>query len=121
MHRREFLRGGLWSAAGFMSPHISPQILKAATDFRNLKITAVNVVPLKTGSIFVLVRTNEGITGLGECSPMNARVIVSMLKDALVPIVLGKNPLDIDRLWDCLLYTSPSPRDGLLSRMPSSA
>ena len=23
--------------------------------------------------------------------------------------------------WYCLLYTSPSPRDGLLSRMPSSA
>ena len=22
---------------------------------------------------------------------------------------------------DCLLYTSPSPRDGLLTRMPSSA
>ena len=26
-----------------------------------------------------------------------------------------------NHLWDCLLYTSPSPRDGLLSRMPSSA
>ena len=26
-----------------------------------------------------------------------------------------------DRFWPCLLYTSPSPRDGLLSRMPSSA
>ena len=25
------------------------------------------------------------------------------------------------RLISCLLYTSPSPRDGLLSRMPSSA
>ena len=25
------------------------------------------------------------------------------------------------QLWTCLLYTSPSPRDGLLSRMPSSA
>ena len=24
-------------------------------------------------------------------------------------------------LYGCLLYTSPSPRDGLLSRMPSSA
>ena len=24
-------------------------------------------------------------------------------------------------LQNCLLYTSPSPRDGLLSRMPSSA
>ena len=26
-----------------------------------------------------------------------------------------------DVFWSCLLYTSPSPRDGLLSRMPSSA
>ena len=25
------------------------------------------------------------------------------------------------QMTDCLLYTSPSPRDGLLSRMPSSA
>ena len=28
---------------------------------------------------------------------------------------------NIEDLWGCLLYTSPSPRDGLLSRMPSSA
>ena len=27
----------------------------------------------------------------------------------------------IEQLYPCLLYTSPSPRDGLLSRMPSSA
>ena len=27
----------------------------------------------------------------------------------------------VDQVKDCLLYTSPSPRDGLLSRMPSSA
>ena len=26
-----------------------------------------------------------------------------------------------DKNYNCLLYTSPSPRDGLLSRMPSSA
>ena len=31
--------------------------------------------------------------------------------------VFGPRP----RNYDCLLYTSPSPRDGLLSRMPSSA
>ena len=30
-------------------------------------------------------------------------------------------PLCKAMLWSCLLYTSPSPRDGLLSRMPSSA
>ena len=27
----------------------------------------------------------------------------------------------LKRMYACLLYTSPSPRDGLLSRMPSSA
>ena len=31
------------------------------------------------------------------------------------------NPLIIHYYNFCLLYTSPSPRDGLLSRMPSSA
>ena len=30
-------------------------------------------------------------------------------------------PLHIRYFKCCLLYTSPSPRDGLLSRMPSSA
>ena len=29
--------------------------------------------------------------------------------------------LDFANYYACLLYTSPSPRDGLLSRMPSSA
>ena len=29
--------------------------------------------------------------------------------------------LVVDYNGSCLLYTSPSPRDGLLSRMPSSA
>ena len=33
--------------------------------------------------------------------------------------LLEEGRFDLDT--DCLLYTSPSPRDGLLSRMPSSA
>ena len=32
----------------------------------------------------------------------------------------GKD-IDFREQYGCLLYTSPSPRDGLLSRMPSSA
>ena len=35
-----------------------------------------------------------------------------------VPILTG---ISFHPFWACLLYTSPSPRDGLLSRMPSSA
>ena len=37
---------------------------------------------------------------------------------------IGKMPeffVQVNTGEDCLLYTSPSPRDGLLSRMPSSA
>ena len=41
-------------------------------------------------------------------------LVKSMLRDALDAFAR----LDVDA---CLLYTSPSPRDGLLSRMPSSA
>ena len=37
------------------------------------------------------------------------------------PNTQKQNFKDIALLDDCLLYTSPSPRDGLLSRMPSSA
>ena len=33
----------------------------------------------------------------------------------------GFNSNIVKECIDCLLYTSPSPRDGLLSRMPSSA
>ena len=36
------------------------------------------------------------------------------------PTVVGYTQRDIDT-WACLLYTSPSPRDATLSRMPSSA
>ena len=35
-------------------------------------------------------------------------------------IVIGQD-FDASCVKTCLLYTSPSPRDGLLSRMPSSA
>ena len=42
-----------------------------------------------------------------------------------VPFYKANLSGDFERLTDssslCLLYTSPSPRDGLLSRMPSSA
>src|SRR5665647_3923436 len=51
------------------------------------------------------------------------------VKDALILLVFVFVVVGItfnqqrktERALDCLLYTSPSPRDGLLSRMPSSA
>ena len=37
------------------------------------------------------------------------------------PSPVPNPPIDTRNLPSCLLYTSPSPRDGLLYRMPSSA
>ena len=37
------------------------------------------------------------------------------------PITLNLDGIDVVRAVSCLLYTSPSPRDATLSRMPSSA
>ena len=50
--------------------------------------------------------------------------IAAHLCNANVPVTLLDLKTEIsERARDriCLLYTSPSPRDGLLSRMPSSA
>ena len=43
--------------------------------------------------------------------------------DDLMEFTLDGDPIDQKGRspYACLLYTSPSPRDGLLSRMPSSA
>ena len=41
-------------------------------------------------------------------------------KEAIIPAAVGVD-IGCGMCAICLLYTSPSPRDGLLSRMPSSA
>ena len=60
--------------------------------------------------------------GAGDLSPSKNKAVVRKLyrevwnqKDAL------KARAAAYQYISCLLYTSPSPRDGLLSRMPSSA
>ena len=48
---------------------------------------------------------------------------ISGIKEAIEDLKEEKAEAEtkIERLKDCLLYTSPSPRDATLSRMPSSA
>ena len=46
------------------------------------------------------------------------------INEKIIEIVHQANdmiPVEWDDLYICLLYTSPSPRDGATSRMPSSA
>ena len=63
---------------------------------------------------------------------MCSKVMDFLTDDDFINYVLGVTPQSAsqwetyfrehpEEMADCLLYTSPSPRDGLLSRMPSSA
>ena len=47
-------------------------------------------------------------------------VPVNYWRPSSTGLAIGDAEVDIP-CFACLLYTSPSPRDGLLSRMPSSA
>ena len=60
--------------------------------------------------ILFVVDAKDGITTVDE-------IVARKLRKTNVPIQLLINKADND----CLLYTSPSPRDGATSRMPSSA
>ena len=63
---------------------------------------------------------------------LSADVALGMLRKQKYDVLITDNSLSkmdgqqlidtiADQFQSCLLYTSPSPRDGLLSRMPSSA
>ena len=54
------------------------------------------------------VKSNKIVVG------RDARISGEMVKNVVVGTLMGMG-------WDCLLYTSPSPRDKRQSRMPSSA
>ena len=68
------------------------------------------------------VRTGKTFTSLGICANAEVNnVLFITKKKAISSIQEDYDTLGPDFDITCLLYTSPSPRDGLLSRMPSSA
>ena len=61
----------------------------------------------------------EGLEQFDEYDQAHVAPTSEGVTTTLRPLNLINAPYS--HLKDCLLYTSPSPRDGLLSRMPSSA
>ena len=72
---------------------------------------APNLNPEESPEVESVLNTSQG--SLLEVNPE---------KEGCIPETeTGEISVDAEMASDCLLYTSPSPRDGLLSRMPSSA
>ena len=79
------------------------------------------------------IKVERGMThdGLGKYlkqkitkAPGETADIVGILKETKADVLVCYLPVgseEATKWYVCLLYTSPSPRDGLLSRMPSSA
>ena len=104
-----------------------------------LAIIAGGLAGALTGAVFALFAlgfaTNQVATGLaltifgtGLSGLVGAPLVghaIEGLPQFVIPVlsdlpVVGPLLFSLD-IMACLLYTSPSPRDGLLSRMPSSA
>ena len=87
---------------------------------RNYSIGVVGVGTTNTSSTSTDIISIAG-THIGGSTPAdNLFVSPTLLGTDLLPKILYIDKLN-DRMNRCLLYTSPSPRDATLSRMPSSA
>jgi L-alanine-DL-glutamate epimerase-like enolase superfamily enzyme len=64
-----------------------------------MKITRVESIVLLDQYHLVRIETDEGVTGVGEVSPMNAQVTHSMIEHALAPLLIGEDPANIQALW----------------------
>ena len=73
----------------------------------------------RTERYFMIRIVSSGLRVMVPQSNAETVGLRSVIRSTESTKVLGF--LEKGKLNSCLLYTSPSPRDGLLSRMPSSA
>ena len=59
-----------------------------------MKITAIECLILDRSFPFVLVHTDEGLVGIGECFRRQPSVIKALIDDLLTPALIGKDPTD---------------------------
>ena len=97
---------------------LTPQLDRLQQRHEGLHITTDNHAALQQAEAVILAVKPQMLHQVAT----DLRDVVQTRKPLIISIAAGIRAADINRwLGGCLLYTSPSPRDGLLSRMPSSA
>jgi L-alanine-DL-glutamate epimerase-like enolase superfamily enzyme len=78
-----------------------------------MKITQVEAMICDAGWrpwTFVKIRTDDGLTGYGECSDNRTPRAIAGCVDDLKPFLLGQDPRPVERLyWDMYRATRQSP------------
>lgn len=117
MNRRQFLKG-LGTLGACVSIKSFFEMQRALAAQNDIKITAVEPYVLKGGKCWVIVRTSDGVSGIGEVSPMNAPAAALLIRDTFAPLLVGMNPLDIDRCWDRVYYRTY--KQGVMGLQPEA-
>ena len=55
---------------------------------------------------FVLVHTDDGLTGIGECFRRQPSVTKSMIDDIITPSIIGKNPVETDARYRDMIHSA---------------
>ncbi|MBI4558431.1 MAG: mandelate racemase/muconate lactonizing enzyme family protein [Candidatus Hydrogenedentes bacterium] len=92
--------------------------MPVATAASSMKIMSIEPHLLKGGKCFVLVRTSEGITGIGEVSPMNAPASAHLIENVYSKLLTGMNPLDIERCWEKAYFSTY--KQGVMGLQPET-
>ena len=71
--------------------------------------------------VFHAIMQAGTITGAAQLLHISQPAVTKVLQHCELKLGIPLFNRVRGKLYPCLLYTSPSPRDGLLSRMPSSA
>ena len=95
------------------------QIVCDSDDSLTDEIKHLNAVFIKNNYNIDFIECNTYIRP--NDSSNNSYTTTATIPYDLTTFELHTNPSSLYDAYSCLLYTSPSPRDGLLSRMPSSA
>ena len=69
-----------------------------------MKITKVEAIPLKIGPMLVRVYTDEGLTGIGEASSRNWKVLKPFIEEFLGPLVIGQDPRQLNQCWEAMFF-----------------
>ena len=108
----------LSSSEKVLSSQILSQIPFSVSDNKKLIFSRIISPEAKNKFVYAKLITHSEVTLGIILVEVNLSKIEKAWIDASEAVIVIDH---LDQVLICLLYTSPSPRDGLLSRMPSSA